>query len=686
MLPSLLARDIEAGLKQFLITAFEPSDDFFHGLVSRYLENESGWMKGPFVQTGLPFRPGPAGRGFFEGFETQKTSYTHQERSWQRLASQLGASNTIVATGTGSGKTECFLYPVLDHCAKARRAGEPGVKALVIYPMNALATDQARRFAETIATTPAFNGLRVGLFIGGHFGQPGSGMVMSPTSVITDRETLRKTPPDVLLTNYKMLDYLLLRPKDRQLWSRNSPTTLRYIVVDELHTFDGAQGTDLALLLRRLRARLQVPEGHLLCVGTSATLGATADTAPLREYARQVFAAPFTEGAVIVEDRLATAEFLGDTTIEHVLQPRGDFGEVLDPTRYLRQEEAVSAWFKVFFSDLPASFDVTDGAWRVSLGDRLKRHLLFVNLLKLMKGGVIDYPDLLRQMQGPLPAGARPYVRQVLDALLVLVAWARSDDGTQPFVTLRLQVWIRELRRMVAKVASAPESVDMRADADLGAAPGALYLPLVQCSECHTTGWLSRLAPGSSKVSTKRDEIYSTWFARRPEAVRLYPGRRLMLREVDALGSSAVDTPANRHRLLRLDRSHVVMVGLSSGRCQRALSASDARRVSSDSQWHVPFARFDRQNTIPDRICHSMPKSRPRVPHQPKILEAKVKRFGRWELISIEHALETKEQYAHCPECDELLRPHRRGRNGMGAHFEHQHENSNCSLCYTHKA
>ena len=129
MLPSLLARDIQTGLKQFLVTAFEPSDDFFHGLVSRFVENESAWMKGPFLQTGLPFRPGPAGRAFFEGFETQNPSYTHQEKSWQRLASQRGASNTIVATGTGSGKTECFLYPVLDHCAralKARRARRQG--------------------------------------------------------------------------------------------------------------------------------------------------------------------------------------------------------------------------------------------------------------------------------------------------------------------------------------------------------------------------------------------------------------------------------------------------------------------------------------------------------------------------------------------------------------------------------
>src|SRR4051812_1622435 len=108
MFPSLLARDIQTGLKQFLVTAYEPSDDFFHGLVSRFVENESAWMKGPFLQTGLPFRPGPAGRGFFDGFETQRPSYTHQEKSWQRLTNEVGASNTIVATGTGSGKTECF--------------------------------------------------------------------------------------------------------------------------------------------------------------------------------------------------------------------------------------------------------------------------------------------------------------------------------------------------------------------------------------------------------------------------------------------------------------------------------------------------------------------------------------------------------------------------------------------------
>ena len=96
---------------------------------------------------------------------------------------------------------------------------------------------------------------------------------MGPEHVITDRVTLREHPPDILLTNYKMLDFLLIRPQDHRLWRHNDPATLRYLVVDELHTFDGAQGTDLACLVRRLRARVGAVRSDLICVGTSATIG-----------------------------------------------------------------------------------------------------------------------------------------------------------------------------------------------------------------------------------------------------------------------------------------------------------------------------------------------------------------------------------------------------------------------------
>lgn len=537
MLPSLVALDIQNGLRQFLITGFEPSDSFFHGLMSRFVEDGSRWVKGPYLQVGLPYRTGTTGRTFFAPrFTLPNPGYTHQEAAWNRLCSDRQAAHTLVATGTGSGKTECFLYPVLDHCTRARKAGEAGIKALVIYPMNALASDQARRFAQTIATTPAFAGLRVGLFVGGQNGAAGSGMVMGPDTVITDREAMRQNPPDVLLTNYKMLDYLLMRPKDRQLWKKNQPETLRYVVVDELHTFDGAQGTDLALLLRRLRARLQTPDGHLICAGTSATLGSSADTAPLREYGRQVFSVPFEESSVITETRCTPAEFLGESPIEHVLQSRPDLVERLGPGNYSTQEEAVVGWYSVFFADAQPTADVRNPVWRAQLGEMLKRHLLFVNLLKLLKGGVGEYTQLQEQMQRPLPEAARAHARQVLDALLTLVAWARDPDGSgHPLVTVRVQVWMRELRRMVARVSATRERVELRAASELKASRDGIYLPLIQCTECLTTGWLARLPAGSQRLRDQLDEIYNTWFRGQTEIARMYPVGRFAQPQVEGV-------------------------------------------------------------------------------------------------------------------------------------------------------
>ena len=534
MLPSLLARDIKTGLKQFLVASYEPGDTFFNGVMSRFVEDEASWLKGPYVQVGLPFVPGEKGSDFFADFQTQYRGHDHQERAWERLSTQHKGLSTLIATGTGSGKTECFLYPVLAHCAKARAAGEAGIKALVIYPMNALATDQARRIAELIDLIPAFKSLRVGLYVGGAGGIPGQGMVMTPTSVITDRDTLRKNPPDILLTNYKMLDYLMLRPKDRQLWASNEPRTLRYLVVDELHTFDGAQGTDLALLLRRLRARLHIPEGHLVCAGTSATLGNASDTAPLRDYARQIFGTAFDVESVITENRLSVGAFLDEATIEYMFLLQQGGIDALAPEDQASPEAAVQAWFPLFFSGVNTPADVSDKEWRRSLGEKMKQHQLFVNLLKLLRDGVVPYADLIQAFSRTMPSATPAQVERVLDALLVLVSWALRDNNL-PLVTLRLQLWVRELRRMVSRIGKVPAEISLVAERDLPADRNGVYLPLLQCNQCRTTGWLSRLPPGQSKVSTELDQVYDTWFGKKPEVVRLYAAESVSGDHVDRL-------------------------------------------------------------------------------------------------------------------------------------------------------
>lgn len=527
MLPSLLTRDIEYGLRQYLLTAYEPSDGFFRGVMQRFLDRDGSWMKGPYVQVGLPFRLGEKQRDFFPEFKTEFPGYTHQEAAWERLKNVGSAANTLVATGTGSGKTECFLYPLLQHCAREAAAGHKGVKALIIYPMNALATDQARRIASTIHAEPAFKHLRAALYVGGvTHGNPGGG-VMTPTEVITDRGAMRENPPDILLTNYKMLDYLLIRPRDRQLWAQNETDTLRYIVVDELHTFDGAQGTDLALLLRRLKARLKTDSEAIAHIGTSATLGGSGDTARLRDYASKVFGSEFPPDCVIKEDRLDKAEFLGGSDAEFLMAALPDVERLLDAGQYAGPEAAVAGWFPLFFPGEDEPGDVSDPAWRQALGSLLKRHLLFWSLLDALQPGVQPIEALEAALIERVPASAMPHVRSILDAMLVLIAWARSaENSSLPFVTLRVQAWLRELRRLVAPLAVSGSEAVLRSATELSALQEEdnIYLPLIQCSECHATAWLSR-APGHSQnqLASGLEEIYNSWFRKSADTVRLYP-------------------------------------------------------------------------------------------------------------------------------------------------------------------
>jgi DEAD/DEAH box helicase domain-containing protein len=214
MIPSVLAHQVQQGVKDFLRTTFPLSTPYFHQLLERLLERQDGLFKGPYLSINLPFRPGKGGPDFFPDVSLKFPPYLHQEQAFRRLSGERPRS-TLVATGTGSGKTECFLHPILDACCRHRE--EPGIKAILIYPMNALATDQAGRLARIIHENEKLRGhVTAGLFVGQSERDPP--MVMGPDGIITNKHTLRLKPPDILLTNYKMLDYLLIRAKDYPLW------------------------------------------------------------------------------------------------------------------------------------------------------------------------------------------------------------------------------------------------------------------------------------------------------------------------------------------------------------------------------------------------------------------------------------------------------------------------------------
>lgn len=531
MLPSLVAPELLEGVKRFLKISFPSSTAGFlrdsgQSAMEEFIETPDALFKGPWLSLGLPFRKTePDAELQLKHLDLGFPPYLHQLRSFERLC---GASpqSTIVATGTGSGKTECFMFPVLDRCMDDKR---DGIKAIIIYPMNALATDQARRFAKEIWSRPALRGkIRVGLFVGDNDKSPFT--EMTPDYVITCKDTLRENPPDILLTNYKMLDYLMIRPKDQPLWRLNNEDQLRFLIVDELHTFDGAQGTDLACLIRRLKHKLNIQD-ELACVGTSATIGGKESIDQLIRYASQIFSTQLTVDAVVQEDRLKASEFLPGSA-EELRWPSASQLRNMEPSRYRSIDDFIAAHASLWLTKPPTGLTSQEESVReraqVALGEQLKQHVAFQQMLNRAEK-LVNLAELNREWQVKLER-TELEINQLFASLLSLVSAARSwrqphidspeTGGVAPFTTVRYQLWLRELRRLLGSVEDTP---NLRLSDDLSPDTDQMHLPVAHCRECYATGWATYKDPNESVVSDKLDQIYGHYFAKSPDTMVLFP-------------------------------------------------------------------------------------------------------------------------------------------------------------------
>lgn len=206
--------------------------------------------------------------------------YLHQEKAIRRA---IEGKNLVVSTGTGSGKTESFLIPILNELMLEIDNGtlDHGVRAILIYPMNALANDQLMRIREILLHYPK---ITFGVYNGAteHNDKKATGLyeAMFENEVIPElrkplvneflsREKLQETPPHILFTNYAMLEHMLLRPNDGKVFVNSK---FKYVVLDEAHVYYGATGMETAMLIRRLKARIanKIAPQFIL---TSATLG-----------------------------------------------------------------------------------------------------------------------------------------------------------------------------------------------------------------------------------------------------------------------------------------------------------------------------------------------------------------------------------------------------------------------------
>jgi superfamily II DNA/RNA helicase len=237
--------------------------------------------------------------------------YKHQEQAIA-LASQ-GASY-VVTTGTGSGKSLCFFIPIVNAVLAEKRKGGPArTRAIIIYPMNALANSQLEAIDEFVRNVPGEKPVTFARYTGQEEAE--------------ERRAIADNPPDILLTNFMMLELLMTRQEEIDRKVIGNCEGLRFLVLDELHTYRGRQGADVALLVRRVRERLS-PE-KLQCIGTSATMaseGSLKDKSQLvAEVASKLFSVDIADSSVIVE----TLERVTDSQAT-ATSVRGALGPAID--------------------------------------------------------------------------------------------------------------------------------------------------------------------------------------------------------------------------------------------------------------------------------------------------------------------------------------------------------------------
>ena len=290
------------------------------------LQEEGSLLKGPYPEPDRGFATGLRARELArECFPDRSDGllpalidrllYVHQERAVRAMHFQ--GRNIVVATGTASGKTESFLYPILFELYRQHLGGQlkrPGVRAMILYPMNALANDQRERLGE-ICKALQETGSEFQPTFGQYIGQTPDNARDSWRNAaaraderlpgeLVFRDEIRHTPPHILLTNYSMLEYLLIRPDDSPLFDAGRGLHWQFIVLDEAHQYRGARGMEMGMLIRRLKQRLR--EGGrrdpFRCIATSATISSgegEKDKQVVAEFAKELFGETFFATGIV---------------------------------------------------------------------------------------------------------------------------------------------------------------------------------------------------------------------------------------------------------------------------------------------------------------------------------------------------------------------------------------------------
>lgn len=368
--------------------------------------------------------------------------YRHQVEA---LDQARQGESYVVTSGTGSGKSLTYFLPIFDDLLRRPAAGDR-VAALVVYPMNALVSSQLQALEKLRDGYQRRTGRPFPVTFAKYTGETSE----------EERQALRQHPPQILLTNYVMAELMLVRPEDQRFFDRTDGG-LRFLVFDELHTYRGRQGGDVAMLIRRLKERCAAP--GLLHVGTSATMVSHPSAIPLErratvaEFAERLFGHPFTANQVIEETLVTFTEGGKPSQAELAEALAGPVPATLSAL----QRHPLARWVEAELGVEPEA------------GGRLKRRI----------------PRTLAEAAAQLAedSGTDPAVGEArLQDLLNRGGELSREDGGRAFA-FKLHQFIGQGRELFATL-EAPDVREFSMEGQLQAGGGRLFIPVKFCRHC----------------------------------------------------------------------------------------------------------------------------------------------------------------------------------------------------------
>jgi Lhr-like helicase/very-short-patch-repair endonuclease len=503
-------------VRSFILVADERAREF----VDRVLAEDSRLWPDPLVQVSPSYAMGATVDELAEqGLIARETAqifrtangepfrlYRHQEEAVRKA---LAGESIVVTSGTGSGKSLCYFLPMVDSLVRHPETSNR-VAALVVYPMNALVNSQHQSLEKLKANYERRTGKTFPVTFARYTGE-------TPQE---DRDKMRQHPPQILLTNYVMVELMLVRPEDRHFLQRiaadpsagdrthegplghsgttrgdrsrssaSAPSGLRFLVFDELHTYRGRQGADVAMLVRRLKEQCSGP--GLVHVGTSATMVAHPEaTARERREAVAEFAS-----------RFFGHNFSPDQVVEETLQPFTNGGQ---PSAEELRERIVGA-------EGPMQEQISFERFRQ---DPLVRWIEYQLGVEVQADG-----SLWRRVPGELREAAKRLAQETglpeqicrdrLQEVLSLGGKLQWEDGKRA-LAFKLHQFISQGRTLYATL-EAPDSRKFSLEGQVQAEEGRIFAPVKFCRQCgqdyyHLIKKESRFEPHPAGAEAEEDE------------------------------------------------------------------------------------------------------------------------------------------------------------------------------------